>query len=346
MSKPPRLTKAVFRDGAVLVNPPAELFDPFLQRPEDEKGITLYRFRPLDNLTRRKDEIHNLVYNGRVWVSPIAQQNDDFEGLPYIPEGIEALTEAEKTKIKLYAYDAINNSSGIAPIYAELARIFSTGKLLTLAAFDAFAGHYFEDPIFLYGASGDRGAIEEAATKVREWTRIISFSIIQPNSYYWGHYAKNGVGICYELEDRYEKHHYTPLTPQPVIYADERPRLSAFDVLVAYIFLQLVRNWDLTDASFLGQEPIFFNSIAAFAFRKEAKIWAQESEARLIDFSGSKGGYIKRPGIALRRVIMGPRCGASEISSIRDILNNVDPSIPIAISTRGQGYDFEIHDIT
>lgn len=335
------VSKKVFSNNGGVVNPPIELFDPFLQMASDEVGITLYRVRSLAS-PFIINEIDELVSRSRMFCSTLSVLNDIHEGKPDFDPSPSSEDTFEVLKKK--AYSAINQSKELGKIYAELLAVLGRDSVFLLEDFDLLFGHYFSDKVFIDACAGSRTAIQYALETVRNSVRVVCFGSELPTAYHWGVYGNSSKGICYVIEDRYEKNFYTPLTPQQVEYVGTKPALNGFDICAMYLFLKLIRNWDLTDLSYSSFHHPFFVAIRRFLFQKSAT-WAQEKEWRFANFSGKASGYVSTPGLYLRKIIFGPNCEKSDIDKLSAALLSRNIKIPLAQALLSSGYEFSIDEL-
>lgn len=256
-------------------------------------------------------------------------------------EKLNPLTTDEIDLIKTRACSAIVQSVEFPQIFSGLHSVYGGNGGIPRAFIEQFVQKFFQDPIFVSICAGTEAALELALGEVRNMTRVACFRGQNPSSHAWGIYGANGRGICYEVEDRYLYRFFSLYTPKEIVYVEAKPELTTFDIAVIFIFLQLSANWTLSDASFMSSDHPYFLSFSKFAFTKQND-WAGETEVRLVNTRKKVGGYVRSPGLNLKRIILGPECGEVEIAQLRSILNEKEVEVPLAIAKRQKGYELQI----
>ncbi|MEP5762562.1 MAG: DUF2971 domain-containing protein [Litoreibacter sp.] len=326
-----------FNDGNGLIkDPPSWLFNPFLQINDDQNGTLIYRVRRLSS-SFLEQEITKLATNGSIYVAPLEGMNDLHEGTPDLAKSLTPLDGKSREALRMSASSALNDSSDFGKMYSDLTKVFGSGGLFTKDSFDYFLQPYFNNPTFSSAVKGQESALINILSEVRKNIRVGCFSLEAPSSYHWGQYGDNGNGICFEISNRYDKSFYTPLTPREVTYVSEKPCIGVNTVLTAYIFLKLLKNWNLSDLSFSSHNHPFFEAIRSIAFTKE-DTWKQENECRLLNFSGRNGGYVSYSGLKLKRIILGPRSSTEDAQRIISLLRKLALKVPLSTMEQGRGY--------
>jgi hypothetical protein len=332
--------RQLFPDGTI-VNPEYQDFHPLKTLDIGEKGVTIYRFRAVGPHT--STEIEKLITHREHRFSTVSSLNDLHEGRPEI-SGSTTISKQEMKELRKSAAIALIASKEFSEVVMPHAQVMGEASFLTQQFLDRFIDKYFQSSEFKLISSGKLHKIEMSLESIRREVSVACFRDAEPSAHAWGVYGDSGRGICYEIEDRYVYKFFSMYTPKSITYSELRPSTELLDIAYLRIFIDLIKNWTLSDLSFRNQSHRFFSAMKRFILTKE-RSWENEKEVRVVRIGKQLGGYSEQSGLILKSLVFGPDAKESTICELSEPIRNLHANVTLFRARRAHGYAFDYEPI-
>lgn len=279
----------------------------------------LYRYRPC-NGDHFEEELEALV-EGKVWLSPLANQNDPFEGRPQI-------VGSSREEFDDFLDEVRKRHGPQAGFNGKLKGVFPLG----MSASDAKAKWRTKSYQFELATR----AISSLGQEIPQRTKVACFCENDTSPLMWAHYANSHQGVCLEFELTknngdddlsWGKVEYVG----PNMNMKTRPELS---------FLSILKHYFATQDPFMNSNTNIRMVTDAFVLSK-SEDWAYEKEWRIFQ-TWKPAGYFSVPHYSVSAVIFGLRIPSDVEGKLKMALGN---KVPFKrTKSKGDAYEFYIED--
>ncbi len=280
---------------------------------------TLYRYRPCNG--DHFDKELEALGEGKAWLSPLANQNDPFEGQPHI-------VASNKREFDDFLDEVRERLGSQAGFDGKLEGVFPPG----MSDSDAKAKWRRKS----YQFERAKGAISGLGQEIPQRTKVACFCENDRSPLMWAHYANSHQGVCLEFHlnksDRdndliWGKVEYVG----PNMKKKIRPELN---------FVNLWKHYFATQDVFVNSNANIRRVTNAFVLSK-SEDWAYEKEWRIFQ-TWKPAGYFTVPRYRLGAVILGLRTPSDVEAKLKMALGNT--VLFKRMKPKGDAYEFYIED--
>jgi Protein of unknown function (DUF2971) len=279
----------------------------------------LYRYRPCLG-PHFKKELEHLALN-KVWLSPLADQNDPFEGRPHIVESNEKDFKEFLAEVRArFGQQAGFNGK-------------TSGHVLDdVSSWDADAE--WQDERFQFELA--KRALTGFSEVVPKETKIACFSKNEMNPLMWAHCGSDHRGACFEFELKRKPRDDDPTWGEVTYIGPSRERKTRSELS----YVNLWKHYFATQKVFPDDDENTKRVTSTFALSK-SEDWAYEKEWRIYQ-TGKPDGYVNVPLYRLSAVILGLRTPSDIEAKLKMALGN---KVPFKrTKSKGDAYEFYIED--